>query len=539
MTQINYPDCSLYEFVARRAEGWRSFAALEYYGRKISYARLLFETDRCAAALKALGVKRGDNVAVILPNIPQAVFVFYALNKLGAAASMIHPLSSRDEIARYIEITGSRIVIALDLAAEKAAVAAQTLIVTSVGEYMSAPMKAAYSLSAKKPRIQGTMTWRGLMALGKGKSVSSEGGADDAAAVLFSGGTTGAPKGIVLTNLNFNALALQSIDGCGVLEKGDRVLSVMPVFHGFGLGVCIHTVLCFGGTAIILPKFKASEFLNLVLKYKPNIVAGVPSIYEYMLRSNLKKRDLSFLKCAISGGDTLSAATKVRLAEMLSAHGCAAGVREGYGLTECVTGTCLSPAGDVREGCVGMPYNDTEYMIADPETGAELPRGEVGEIVLRGPTVMRGYLGDPEETARALRVHNGKVWLHTGDLGCMDDEGYVFFRQRLKRMIVSNGYNIYPQNLESVISSHSGVAQCAVVGVRDEIRGQRVAAFVVPKDGADRAALPKELDALCRERLSAYAVPRSYHLCDSLPKTLVGKIAYTELEKMGETADEQ
>lgn len=536
MKHLTYPDTSLAAFIEQRSQQWQNAPAVEYYGAKISYKRLMSEIDRCACALKNLGVKRGDTVSVVLPNIPQAVVVFYAANKLGVAASMIHPLSAAKEIAHYIGMNRSKVVVAIDLAAQKVAGTAEKIILCSAAEYMPVHLKAGYLLTCKKPKKPaGAFSWRQFMALSDGSHIADDGKGADAAAVLFSGGTTGVPKGIVLTNLNFNALALQSIDGCGVLRQGDRVLSVMPVFHGFGLGVCVHTVLSFGGTAVLLPKFKAAEFHKPVLKYKPNVVAGVPSIYEYMLRSDFGSSDLSFLKCVISGGDSLPAATKERFSQVLKEHGCTAGIREGYGLTECVTGTCLSPSGDCREGCVGLPYADTEYMIINPETGEELPRGEIGEIILRGPTVMRGYLNAPEETANVLKTRaDGNIWLHTGDLGCMDEQGYVFYKQRLKRMIVSNGYNIYPQNLESIISSHPSVEVCAVVGVADEIRGQRVKAFVVPTAEVNRDTLISELDALCRENAAAYAVPRSYKLCDSLPHTLVGKIAYTEIAKMGD-----
>lgn len=526
---LEYPDCSLYKFVSERAKAYPKSCALQYFSRKISYEKLIETADEYAELLSETGVKKGDNVSIILPNIPQAVFIFYAVNKLGAAANMIHPLSSRPEIEYYISLSRSRVIIALDSAAEKLSeIKTARIITVSPDEYMPFAMKTAYRISGHSvrtpyPNISTLMKRRP-------KTVADTGKGSDTAAILYSGGTTGKPKGIVLTNLNFNALAIQSIDGCGVLSQGDRVLSVMPIFHGFGLGVCIHTVLSLGGTAMILPKFRAGKFNELVVKYKPNVIAGVPSIYEYMLRSGFGKNRLDYLKCVISGGDSLSVSTKRKLDKVLSEHGCKAVIREGYGLTECVTGTCLMPEKCEKEGTVGLPYADMFYMIWDNENNCEMPHGDIGEIIMRGPTVMKGYLNDPNETALALRLHDdGNIWLHTGDLGFMDNDGYVYFRQRLKRVIVSNGYNIYPQGIENVISSFDFVTECAVVGIPDEIRGEYVKAFAVLKDGITHEEAEKKLREKCAECIASYAVPREYEFRDLLPKTLVGKVAYNEL----------
>ncbi len=536
---LEYPDISLYDMLAKSAAEYPETTAVEYYSRRITYRRLIANVDKYACILSESGVNAGDCVTIILPNIPQAAELFYAVNKLGAAASMIHPLSAENEITSYIELTKSKIVIALDLIAEKLGGAKSLgckIMLASVGDEMQLFIKTAYfAFKHKKVLFEGMEKLSRMKVKDAKKTQFSKFHGDVPAAILYSGGTTGKPKGIVLTNLNFNALALQSIDACGCLKAGDRVLSVMPVFHGFGLGVCIHTVLTFGGTAIMLPQFKAADFHKLVLKYKPNVIAGVPSIYEYMLRSGgFENKDLSFLKCIISGGDSLSVSTKKKLDKVFANHGCKAVIREGYGLTECVTGTCLMPENSEKVGSVGLPYADTFYRIADTQTGEELPNGEMGEILLRGPAVMKGYLNDDEETKRALRLHeDGNVWLHTGDMGYMDDDGYIYFTQRLKRIIVSNGYNIYPQVIENIISSHPDVAVCAVIGVPDEIKGQRVKAFVVAKGNADKNRLQKELEELCIKNTSAYAVPKIYEFTDSLPRTLVGKIAYTELEKLG------
>ena len=537
---LEYPDCSMYDFLCSNAEKWMDKPALNYFSKLVSYRNMINEIDKCADALISAGITRGDRVSVCLPNIPQAVYLFYAINKIGAVANMIHPLSSENEIVYALNLSESKMIIALDISEKKINAFAdktmvKSIVYVSVSESMPGYLKMLYSLKQKKPELSGrSVSWKEFTGKTSGRSSSAHGKGDECAVILYSGGTTGKPKGIELTNLNFNALALQSTDACGCLETGDRVLAVMPVFHGFGLGVCIHTVLNFGGTSVILPKFSVRNFHKLLFRYRPAVIAGVPAIYESFIRNrHFKNKDLSFLKCVISGGDSLSVNTKIKLDNLLLEHGCKSTVREGYGLTECVTGSCLIPGNSEKRDSVGLPYADTFYKIVNSTTLEECPVGETGEIVLRGPTVMKGYLNEPEETANVLRKHSdGHIWLHTGDLGWMDSDGYVYFRDRLKKMIVSSGYNIYPQNIENVINSHNDVLMCAVVGVPDEIKGQRVKAFVVPKDiNRDNDRLKTELTELLKKETAAYAMPKEIVFSKSLPKTKVGKIAYHQLVK--------
>ncbi|WP_024855887.1 class I adenylate-forming enzyme family protein [Ruminococcus albus] len=537
---LEYPDCSLYRYLVMTAKKYPDHTALNYFGNKLTFRRLIGEIGRTARALAAAGVKKGDSVSVCLPNIPQAVFLFYAINKVGAVANMIHPMSAENEIIRYMELTESKYVFFLDSVSDKMRkvcmrVCPEKAVAVSVSTYMPPVIQAGYfaKLKGKLPEHTGFDSWSDLIAGAKDirQNINVNSAPDDTAAILYSGGTTGVPKGIMLTNRNFNALADQSIDGCGDLYAGEKMLSVMPVFHGFGLGVCIHTILILGGTAIILPKFSAAEFHELLFKYKPNIIAGVPAIYEAMLMNkDFDGKDMSFIKTVISGGDSLSASSKKKLNELLASHGSKARVREGYGLTECVTGCCLLPEDSDKLESVGLPYADTYFKIVDTE-GNELPAGETGEIILRGTTVMKGYYKAEEETADTLRLHDdGNIWLHTGDLGYMDKEGYVYFRQRLKRMIVSGGYNIYPQNIEEVINSHRDVVMCAVVGVEDKILGEKVRAYVVPKEGVNEDTLRDELKEMLKKDIAVYALPRDIRFRESLPKTLVGKVDYLALK---------
>ncbi len=534
---LEYPECSLYGLLEQKAGQFSEMCALNYFGKKLTFSKLVDKIAECAAALEAYGVKAGDSVSVCLPNIPEAVYLFYAVNRLGAVANMIHPMSAENEIVRFVTLTESRIIFGVDLIAEKlekvrSACQSLKVISVSVGRSMPLLMKTGYKLTNKnKPPETSAEDWGTFINTASGRTAGNyHGKPDDTAAILYSGGTTGKPKGIMLTNMNFNALAIHSIDGCGTLEPGMKMLSVMPVFHGFGLGVCIHTILVLGGTAVIQPKFSTRDFHKLLFKYRPDIIAGVPAIYESMIvNKNFDGKKLDFLKCIISGGDSLAPSTKKKLNAMLAAHGCRTHVREGYGLTECVTGSCLMPEDSDNLLSVGLPYADTFYKVID-EDGNELPAGESGQIILRGPSVMKGYYKEPEETARVLKKRDdGFTWLHTGDIGYMDENGFVYFRQRLKRMIVSGGYNIYPQNLEEVINSHKDVIMCAVVGVPDKIKGEYVRACIVHADGTDEEKLRTELMEMLKKEIAAYALPKEIKFLSELPKTLVGKIAFTEL----------
>ena len=341
------------------------------------------------------------------------------------------------------------------------------------------------------------------------------------AVILYSGGTTGITKGILLSNLNFNALAAQIIATNPIWNLGDKMLAIMPMFHGFGLGVSIHSMLANGGCCILV-------------KHKPNFIAGVPTLYEALLRiPNLEDLDLSCLKGVFSGGDSLPPELKKRFDKFLKDHGAKIEVREGYGTTECVTASCLTPLTKAKEGSIGIPFPDTYYKIVKVGTEEEVPYGEEGEICLAGPTVMLEYVKHPQETAQTRRVHaDGMTWIHTGDLGVMDEEGYIYFRQRIKRMIVTSGYNVYPSQIENILDAHEAVHMSCVIGVKDPYKMQKVKAFVVLKPGFEPSDTTRDmLMDYCRKHIAKYAMPYDIEFREDLPKTLVGKVAYRVLEE--------
>lgn len=541
---LEYPNISVYSMLENSMRSRENYISYNYYGTKKTYKEFIAQIDKCARALKSLGVKSSERVSICMPNTPEAIIAFYAINKIGAVANMIHPLSAENEMKHYLNVSNSKYVVVIDMAFNKINHIAKytnlkKCIVVSVKNSMPIYLKVGYQLTkGRKIKLEKSnliLTWNDLIKLSKTykKKIKSIFNGNDVAAILYSGGTSGYPKGIELTNLNFNALAMQSFEACQCLKEKDKVLSIMPIFHGFGLGICIHTVQYFGGTSILLPQFSAKTFDKLLKKYKPNIIAGVPTLYEALLKNEyLDGYDLSFLKCVISGGDSLSINLKKKVDTFLNEHGANIQIREGYGLTECVTGSCLTPTNYYREGSIGIPYPDTYYKIVKPNTQEELPYGEEGEILISGPSVMKGYLDDEQETKKVLRKHkDGLIWMYTGDLGYMDKDGFIYFKQRLKRMIISSGYCIYPQYIENIIDSHPKVLMSCVIGKEHPYKIQIAKAFIVLKNNCKASdEILKEIKEYCEKNLARYSWPSEYEFRKELPKTLVGKIAYSKLE---------
>ena len=353
--------------------------------------------------------------------------------------------------------------------------------------------------------------------------------------MLYSGGTTGTTKGIVLSNNNFNNLGEQIVATNPMYRHGDRMLAAMPMFHGFGLGVCIHSLLSQGGRVILLPRFTPKSYAKAILKNKCNFIAGVPTLFEALLRiPQMEGKDLSYLKGVFSGGDSLSIELKKKLDKFLYDHNATIQVREGYGTTETVTACCLTPPKMYKEGSIGIPFPDTYMKIVKPNTDEEVPYGTEGEILISGPTNMQYYWENEEETAMTLRKSekDGLTWVYTGDLGYMDDEGFIYFRGRSKRMIISSGYNIYPAQLENIIDAHEDVLMSCIIGVPDAYKMHKVKAFVALKPGIEPSDEEKEkILAHCRKHLAKYEMPYDIEFRESLPKTLVGKVAYRILEE--------
>ena len=543
---LEYYECSMIDRVMQVAEMYPDQVAFDFMRRPTTYRQMVREIERCAKALKTIGVRENDKVTIAMPNCPQAIYMFYAVNMVGAVANMIHPLSAEKEIEFYLNESESVTAITLDQFYHKfenirANTKVVNIIIASVKDALSRPLRAGYMLTEgrkiqKIPKDAPVIRWKEFMRLSNhcfyNYRVTRRG--EDPAVILYSGGTTGTTKGIVLTNKNFNALGQQVLAANPMFHVGDKMLAAMPLFHGFGLGVCIHTMLSQGGRCILVPRFTAESYARLITKYRCNFIAGVPTLYEALLRlPSMDGADLSCLKGVFSGGDSLSIELKKKFDKFLYEHNAVIQVREGYGTTETVTACCLTPPNRYKEGSIGIPFPDIYIKIVEPDTDRELPYGEEGEILLAGPTVMAEYMNHPEETAQTLRRHaDGLTWVYTGDLGTMDDEGFIYFRGRAKRMIISSGYNIYPGQLENILDAHEKVQMSCVIGVPDPYRMQKVKAFVKLVPGTPKTDETKEeLLAYCRKNIAKYAMPYDIEFKDDMPKTLVGKVAYRVLEE--------
>ena len=551
---LEYPHKTMYEMVEAAAKRHPNHVAYVFMGKKTTYTEFMKRIQAAAQGLYKMGIRKGDKVTICMANTPQALDCFYALNRIGAIPNMIHPLSASQEIAFYLNFSKSKAVLTLDQFYYKVAEILPQLenpteiLIAKVADELPAPLSALYPLTksaraVKKLPKAGYTLWYDMVKAGKNTRLPDQKSRYDACgAILYSGGTTGTTKGIMLSNLNFNALALQTIAASGFsMEEisNMKMLSVMPVFHGFGLGIGIHTPLVAGGTCILIPQFNVKVYAKTLMKQKPNLIPGVPTLFEALLRTeDLEGADLSFLKGIFSGGDSLSPELKKKVDAFLKDHGCAEQIREGYGTTECVTASCLTPKDYARQGSIGVPFPDTYYKIVEPGTTNEVGPNIEGEICISGPTVMLGYMDNPYETANTLRRHyDGRIWLHTGDLGHMDQDGFVYFRQRIKRMIVTSGYNVYPSQLENIIDANDKVLISCVIGVKDPYRVQRVKAYVVPMPGVEPSeALKQEILDYCSGRIAKYAMPREIEFRKELPKTLVGKVAYRVLEEEANAA---
>jgi len=542
---LEYPDCSMVDMIIKSAEKWPDNVAYSYYGHKVTYKNFVRKIEKAARALKNYGVKEGDRVTICMPNTPEGITMVYAVNMVGAVCNMVHPLSSEKELEYYIKVAESKYVLVIDAVFDKIyklrdSADLERIIVVRPSDGLGFLKKKLYGvLHVKKVRLPSSdsrvVLWEDFIANSyfyQG-NYHEERGANDLAMILYSGGTTGAPKGVMLTNLNFNALGLEATTVIKQATPGATILSILPIFHGFGLGVCIHTPLCKGLCCILIPAFSHKQFGDIIRKNEPNFIVGVPTLYEALINTKLRPGDLKSVTAAICGGDALNQTLRDKVNKCLKDHGSSAKIRVGYGLTEATGATCLSPENSFANGIIGAPFPDVYFKIVKPNTLTEAERGEEGEICISGPLVMMGYLNNDAETANTLRIHDdGRLWLHTGDMGCLKDDNFIYFAQRLKRIIISSGYNVYPTHLESIINSHEAVLTSTVIGIEHPYKGQVPKAFIVLKPGYKAGKrIEREIRELLERNVPIYSLPTAYEFRDKLPTTLVGKVAFKKLEE--------
>ena len=551
--KIKIPNISMYEQIRRSTKLYPKYTAYEYFGKKVTYEKFLDEIDDCAIAFHNLGIKKGDVVTICLPNIPEALICLYALNKCGAIASMLHPLSSSEEIKKSLNSTNSKCLILLDSFYKKIENIITTtnvakVIFPKVQEHMNIFLKLAFDLKnlgkiRKHPKNKLYINYRTFInKYNYGNNIFLPFGCNQAAVIINSGGTSGKPKNVVIQNRAFILASIQEKISLKRLVPGDCCLGIMPNFHGFGLSVLMHTPLALGCYTILIPKFDAKKFDVLFKKTKPTCVLGVPTLYEALMNShNVKNLDLSFLKYIISGGDSLPLSLEKRINEYLLAHNCKTHITQGYGLSESLAAVTLAADSVNKPGSIGIPLCGNHIKIIDPATRKSLKYGEVGEIVIHSKAFMSGYLNDEAETNTALQVHkDGHIWLHTGDLGYMDKDGFLFYQGRMKRMIITSGYNVYPSHIEEIIEAHPAVLQCTVVGVPHPYKQEVPKAFIVLKEGFHGLLIKSEIKEYAEKYLAKYMLPKEYVYRKKLPRTKLGKIDFNELKKdTGSDDDEE
>ena len=539
------PALSAFEYVCQRSKNHLNDTALEYYGRKFTYADLIVNVKKTAAALRGAGVKKGDIITVVSIMTPEIIALFYAADMMGATLNLVDPRYSVEGIREYIEEVDSHLLVCLNVVYERCRQAAkrtnvEKVIVLSPADSLPPVMAVGYKLTTpdKNKYASNVIRWKQFIKGGEGQSTAAEPyDPDHACVVVHTGGTTGSPKGVILTDDCFNGIALQFQAYPKLFHRGQKLMNVMPPFIAYGFACGIHLPLVLGFTVIIIPNLDPAKLGSLVLKHKPEHMFGVPTHYQQLASDpKLRDKDLSFIINYAAGGDSLSRGAEQTVNDFLAAHGARYPIAKGYGMTEVSSAATVAAGLDNKPGSVGIPMVNTVVAAFEPGTDQELPIGQRGELCISGPCLMKGYYNKPEETAILLRRHpDGRVWAHTGDMGYLDEDGFVFLDSRIKRMIIRHdGFKVFPSMIENVVSRHPAVHQCSVVGCADKDHTQGRLPFVYIVLKADTTAKKKqvirELERMCAEELPEYVQPVAYKFISSMPMTPVGKVDYRQLE---------
>ena len=544
-TSLDYEQITLPAALERTAKQWPDRVALIMMGRKITFRKLDEMVNSFARALVDLGVKKGDKVAISIPNLPQTVVAAYAVFRLGAVVVMCNPLYTERELEYQLNDSGCSLCICLDLLVPriqklKSRTGIGHIIACHIRDYLPFPAKQLFpfikkSMHRKTVSGEGVHDFTDLVEKYPGAPLKTEAKWDDLAALLYTGGTTGVSKGVILTHANCSIVVQQLRAWIPAARDGEEsLIAIFPFFHVAGFTAMMNQSLYAGFTQILVPRPEPQTVLDMTLKFKPSWFGCVPTIYVGLLNlPAFSKADFSFIRGCLSGAAPLALET---IREWENAVG--ATIIEVYGMTECTTLCHANPwGGQTKAGSVGVPIPDTDCRIVDIETGEkDLPQGESGEIVIKGPQVSQGYYQKEEETANSFK----DGWFYTGDIGYMDEEGYLFIVDRKKDMIIAGGYNIYPRDIDEVLYEHPKLQEACAVGVPDPYRGETVKAFVVVKPGL--ACTEEEIIAFCREKLAVYKAPRTIEFMDELPKSTIGKVLRRELREMemakSKTADQ-
>ena len=539
------PTLSAFDFVCHRNQNHLNDTALDYYGRKFTYADLIVNVKKTAAALRGAGVKKGDIITVVSIMTPEVIALFYAADMIGATLNLVDPRYSVEGIREYIEEVDSHLLVCLNVVYERCRQAAkrtnvEKVIVLSPADSLPPVMAVGYKLTTpdKNKYASNVIRWKQFIKGGEGQSTAAEPyDPDHACVVVHTGGTTGSPKGVMLTDDCFNGIALQFQAYPKLFHRGQKLMNVMPPFIAYGFACGIHLPLVLGFTVVIIPNLDPAKLGSLVLKHKPEHMFGVPTHYQQLAADpKLRDKDLSFIINYAAGGDSLSRGAEQTVNDFLAAHGARYPIAKGYGMTEVSSAATVAAGLDNKPGSVGIPMVNTVVAAFEPGTDQELPIGQRGELCISGPCLMKGYYNKPEETAILLRRHpDGRVWAHTGDMGYLDEDGFVYLDSRIKRMIIRHdGFKVFPSMIENVVSRHPAVHQCSVVGCadKDHTQGRLPFVYIVLKSDttAKKKQVIRELERMCAEELPEYVQPVAYKFISSMPMTPVGKVDYRQLE---------
>ena len=542
---FDIPDISMFSMLKLSGQAHPDAPAFDYFGQKCTYSKLIKKIEKISACYASKGVRKGDIVTIIMPNTPEAVVSVYALNRIGAVANIIHPLCAETEIKNFLNSSASHTVLILDSCKNKLksvinATNVKTAIVTSPTESLPATLKFISKLKNIKKKTETVaddrfILWSDFIKCEKNvdEYIPNSEENNSVSVILHSGGTTGTPKDIMLSNRNFNAFGIQAVLTLRNVSVGDKILAILPIFHGFGLGVCIHVCFCFGACSVLIPQFDSKKFSSILNKHKPTMLFGVPTLYEALIKiKNSEKTDLSYLKYAISGGDSLPEKLEKSVNEFLKNHNSSIKICEGYGMTEGLAALSLSVNNSYKSGTIGKPLIGNKMCIVNPDTTDELPCGTYGELCVTGPTIMLGYRNNPQETANTLMLHkDGNMWLHTGDMAYIDTDGFVHYKLRLKRMIISSGFNVFPTQIEKVIEELDFVEKCITVAMPHPYKKEVPKAYIILKNGKEKNQQTEtQIRMHCEKSLAHHSLPYCYDFVDTLPKTPYNKIDFLKLQ---------
>ena len=542
------PRMKIYSLLKEYNQDRLQQTALYYYGTRITIKKLIQRIDECADAFAALGVKQGDTVSMLSASTPESIIALYALNKIGATLNAIDPRLDKKGIARMIKASGSKILLVIEMAYPKVAaifseIKQEHTIVQSAGTSLPLPKKIALKFAVKSQipyGKNGVMDWDTFIAGAKnGMAIEAPYVGDATVAITYTGGTTGFPKGVMLTNDSINAVAYNFRHAGIVHEKNQRFLGIMPIFSSYGLVCGIHMPLTIGIELALIPRFYPQKMGEYIKKYKPEHMIATPAFYEILINSEeMKDFDLSFMLTMGSGGDSMNAGLEVKMQEFMDSHGIRYPLAQGYGMSEVSAAATFCVNDRYKKGSVGIPCIATTIGIFDPETGEELGYGESGEVCITGSTMMKGYYNNKAETDHVMRKHaDGQIWIHSGDIGYIDEDGFVFIQGRVKRMITRfDGHKVFPITIESFIAEHELVQGCSVIAVNDRERMQgqypmAVVELVASVDVSRRDEICREIYNLCQEHLEERGKPVAVVCVDEIPLTGVGKNDYRQLEK--------